>query len=134
MPIPIGHAGWTPDPLDADCPSRQVLALIADKWSVLVLSAIADGNHRNGQLLRRVGGISQKALTRTLRALEHDGLIERHDHRSVPLRVDYTLSAIGESIRPVCRELCQWAITHMPDVEAARRRHDIGTEPVTNTG
>jgi len=106
-----------------------VLALIADKWSVLVLSAVADGTHRNGQLLRRVGGISQKALTRTLRALERDGLVQRYDHRSVPLHVDYRLSSTGESIRPIFDAMCEWAIIHMHDVEAARRRHDTKPAP-----
>ncbi len=112
MPVPKGQAGWTPDLFDAACPSRAVLDLIADKWSILVLSAIHHGVHRNGGLLRRIGGISQKALTRTLRDLEHNGLVQRTDHFEVPPRVDYSLTDTGESLFPLIESLCSWALEH----------------------
>lgn len=108
------------DPMYADCPSRQVLDLIADKWTILVISAISHGNHRNGELLRRVEGISQKALTRTLRRLEHDGLVARHDHGQLPRHVDYYLTATGKSLHPLLAALCTWSVQHMPDVAQAR--------------
>ena len=120
MPLPVDQTGQGFDPFNAECPSRQVLDLIADKWSVLVLSAVVDGYRRNGALLRRVQGISQKALTRTLRALERNGLISRHDHRSVPPHVDYDATPLGASIRPLLGELCAWAIAHMDEVHQAR--------------
>jgi DNA-binding HxlR family transcriptional regulator len=123
MPLPADRAGWIPDPLNADCPSRVVLELIADKWAVLVISAIAQGHHRNGELMRRIGGISQKALTRSLRDLERDGLIHRHDHGQIPPRVDYTLTPTGRSLQPVLAALCAWAIDHMDEVNSARRTH-----------
>ena len=122
MPLDAKLAGWRPDPLNADCPSRQVIDLIADKWPILVISAIAEGVHRNGALLRRVGGISQKALTRTLRDLERNGLLVRTDYHESPPRVDYHLTVTGESLRPILSELCEWATLHMDEVEAARRR------------
>ncbi len=112
MPIPKDQPGWTPDLFDAACPSRAVLDLIADKWSVLVLSAVHHGVHRNGELLRRIGGISQKALTRTLRDLESNGLVRRTDHGEVPPRVDYDLTDTGESLVPVLDVLCRWALDH----------------------
>jgi DNA-binding HxlR family transcriptional regulator len=123
MPIPKGQQGWTRDLFDAACPSRAVLDLIADKWSILVLTAIHHGAHRNGVLLRRIGGISQKALTRTLRDLEHNGLVRRTDHFEVPPRVDYSLTATGQSLLPLIESLCAWALEHadvVPVVDSAR--------------
>ncbi|MGL5808651.1 MAG: winged helix-turn-helix transcriptional regulator [Nocardioides sp.] len=117
-----GAESW-PDPYQANCPSRQLLDLIADKWSVLVLSAIADGIERNGGLLRSVGGISQKSLTRTLRDLERNGLVARRDYQEIPPRVEYTLTEVGESMRPVLRAMCQWSIEHIDAVYAARARY-----------
>jgi DNA-binding HxlR family transcriptional regulator len=112
MPVTAGQKRWTPDLFDADCPSRAVLDLIADKWSILALSAVHQGVHRNGELLRRIGGISQKALTRTLRDLEHNGLVRRIDHYEVPPRVEYMLTDTGESLFPILAVLCQWALDH----------------------
>jgi DNA-binding HxlR family transcriptional regulator len=120
MPLPADRSDWIPDPLNAECPSRQVLDLVADKWAVLVIAAIAEGHHRNGALLRRVGGISQKALTRSLRDLAHNGLVYRHDFAEVPPRVEYTLTATGQSLQPLLAALCGWAIEHLDDVAAAR--------------
>jgi DNA-binding HxlR family transcriptional regulator len=122
MPMPNDQSDSTGDPLNADCPSRAVIDLIGDKWSILVLSAMARGAHRNGQLLRQVGGISQKALTRTLRELERSGLVDRHDHDEVPPRVDYSLTPTGESIMPILAKLCEWAVAHMDQVADSRRR------------
>jgi DNA-binding HxlR family transcriptional regulator len=108
-------------PLNAECPSRAVIDLIADKWSILIVAAIDRGATRNGQLLRAVGGISQKALTRALRDLEHNGLVHRYDHQEIPPRVDYSLTDTGRSLAPVLATLCEWAIEHMDDVANARR-------------
>jgi DNA-binding HxlR family transcriptional regulator len=112
MPLVVGERGWTPDLFDAQCPSRYVLDLIADKWSILVLSAMREGVTRNGGLLRRVGGISQKALTRTLRDLEQNGLVDREDFHEVPPRVVYSLTPVGESLFPLLSSLCEWALEH----------------------
>lgn len=112
MPVSKDEPGWTPDLYDAACPSRAVLDLIADKWSILVLSAIHHGLHRNGELLRRIDGVSQKALTRTLRDLERSGLIRRLDHLEVPPRVEYFLTDTGVSLIPILSVLCQWALDH----------------------
>lgn len=117
---------FPPDPMDALCPSRQVLDLIADKWSVLVIAAIGRGADRNGSLLRTIGGISQKSLTRSLRNLERNGLVTRHDFHELPPRVEYRLSELGHSLQPVFSVMCQWAVESMPHVVAAQRRHDLG--------
>jgi DNA-binding HxlR family transcriptional regulator len=126
MPVPAGTNGWIPDLFDAECPSRAVLDLIADKWSILALSAVHQGVHRNGELLRRIGGISQKALTRTLRDLERNGLVERVDHQQVPPRVEYLLTDTGESLFPVIAVLCQWALDH-PEVASTPNKSVVPT-------
>src|SRR4051795_10790552 len=85
----------------AECPSRQVLGALSDKWVTLVLTALADGPQRYSQLSRRIAGVSQKMLTQTLRTLERDGLLTRTITPSVPVRVDYQLTPLGKTILPV---------------------------------
>jgi DNA-binding HxlR family transcriptional regulator len=116
------EAGRAADVFRNGCPSREVLDLIADKWSVLVVAAVAQGVGRNGALLRAVDGISQRMLTRTLRDLEHNGLLQRTVHATVPPRVDYELTELGASLVVLFRHLCDWSTEHMPDVLAARAR------------
>jgi DNA-binding HxlR family transcriptional regulator len=108
----------------AECPSRQLLDRLTDKWTTLLLIALADGSQRYSELARTVAGVSQKMLTQTLRNLERDGLITRQVTPSVPVRVDYELTGLGRSLLPVVREVKSWAEHHMPDVLAARSRFD----------
>ena len=109
---------------DSECPSRLTLDLIADKWAVLVIASIHEGVNRNGAMLRRIDGISQKMLTQTLRRLERDGLVSRTAFNEVPPRVEYALTPIGESLRPLVVSLCQWAIANVAAVLEARNRFD----------
>lgn len=109
-----------PDFLDARCPSRQVLELLADKWSLLIIAAVSRGVTRNGALLREIGDISQKMLTQTLRALEANGLIRREVVEIMPPHVQYHLTPLGESLIPMVHMLGRWAETHYPEVEKAR--------------
>ncbi len=108
------------DVMSEFCPSRRVLALIADKWTMLILPALQDGPRRNNELLRGVGGVSQKMLTQTLCELERNGLIERRDYGEIPPRVDYRLTALGRSLSEPVRALDRWAEQHFSEVEAAR--------------
>jgi DNA-binding HxlR family transcriptional regulator len=108
------------DPCDANCPSREMLDLIGDRWSLLLLLVIAQGVHRNGELKRRVGGISQKMLTQTLRALEANGLVERRDFMTVPPHVEYHLTPLGASLGPALTPLFEWIEARFGDVLAAR--------------
>ena len=108
----------------AECPSRLLLDRLSDKWTTLLLVALADGPQRYSELARAVAGVSQKMLTQTLRSLERDGLITRHVTPSVPVRVDYELTDLGRSLLPVVRAVKDWAEVHMPDVRAARARFD----------
>ncbi|MFF4341561.1 winged helix-turn-helix transcriptional regulator [Kitasatospora sp. NPDC001540] len=108
----------------AQCPARQLLERIGDKWVSLVLNALADGPLRHGELNRIVAGVSQKMLTQTLRALERDGLVTRTVTPTVPVRVDYGLTALGRSLLPVVAAVKDWAETHIEEVHAARRAYD----------
>jgi len=108
----------------AECPARQLLERIGDKWVSLVLNALAGGPLRHGELNRIVAGASQKMLTQTLRALERDGLVTRTVTPSVPVRVDYGLTALGRSLLPVVAAVKDWAETHIEEVHAARRAYD----------
>jgi DNA-binding HxlR family transcriptional regulator len=106
--------------LDADCPTRQVLDLIADKWTTLLVVLLSQGTKRFGEIQRNVGGISQKMLTQTLRRMEEDGFVTRVIYPEIPPRTEYSLSPLGISLKaPLCG-LSQWAIEHLAEVENAR--------------
>ncbi len=110
------------DPCEAGCPSRGLLDLIGDRWSLLVMLVIAQGTHRNGELKRRIQGISQKMLTQTLRALEVNGLVERRDFGTVPPHVEYSLTPLGISLEHALTPLFQWVQERFPEVVQARSR------------
>ncbi|GLJ62597.1 MULTISPECIES: winged helix-turn-helix transcriptional regulator [Microbacterium] len=112
------------NPYAKDCPSRQLLDRIGDRWTALVLGTLEDGPLRFSEVARRIEGISQKMLTQTLRALERDGLVTRTVYAEVPPRVVYELSDLGRSLREPLRALETWATTHMPDVLEARQQAD----------
>jgi DNA-binding HxlR family transcriptional regulator len=109
---------------DTACSARDTVALIAAKWAMLVLHALETGSMRNAALLRRVGGISQKVLTQTLRDLERNGLIVREDRGTVPRHVEYRLSRLGESLSQALSVLDCWAERYFPELDAARERYD----------
>ncbi len=108
----------------ATCPSRRLLDRISDKWVTLVICALRDGPLRYSQLSTQLAGVSQKMLTQTLRALERDGLITRTVTPSVPVRVDYALSPLGDSLLVPIEHVKQWAEQHMPQVDAAQQEYD----------
>ncbi|RJO75194.1 transcriptional regulator [Nocardia panacis] len=104
----------------AECPTRKLLDRISDKWVSLTVNALADGPQRYRDLQHRLAGVSQKMLTQTLRNLERDGLITRTVWPTVPQRVDYELTPLGQSLLPVMQAIKGWAEEHMDEVEAAR--------------
>jgi DNA-binding HxlR family transcriptional regulator len=108
----------------AECPSRQVLDALSDKWVTLVLIALAGGPRRYSDLARAIAGVSQKMLTQTLRTLERDGLLTRTITPSVPVRVDYQLTALGQTILPVVAAIKDWSETHIREIHAARTAYD----------
>ena len=108
----------------AQCPSRQLLDRISDKWVTLVLAALERGPMRYSQLARTIAGVSQKMLTQTLRTLERDGLLTRTVTATVPVTVTYELTALGRSLQAVIKGLKSWAESHMDQVLAARSSYD----------
>ena len=112
----------TCDPFARGCPSRDVLTKIGDRWTVLVINALAQGPLRYSELHHRVDGISQKMLSQTLKGLVHDGLVTRQVYPEIPPRVEYELTAAGLSLLEPLQMLVNWAIAHMDDIVAARKR------------
>lgn len=112
------------DAFMAACPTRHVLSTIGDKWSALLVSVLAGGPRRHGELRTAVAGVSQKMLTQTLRELERDGLVRRTVTAAVPVRVDYELTDLGRTLVPVLRALKDWSETHIEQVLAARDAYD----------
>jgi len=110
------------DVMNEQCPSRKVLDRIADKWTALIIYALADGTHRYTELQHRIGGISQKMLTQTLRSLEDDGLVDRKVYPVVPPMVEYSLTPLGRTLIEPLRAVCAWAEKHLPQLLANRQR------------
>lgn len=108
----------------ANCPSRQLLERISNKWVVLVLTELGDGPARYSEIARVVAGVSQKMLTQTLRNLERDGMVHRDVEATVPVTVTYSLTELGSSLLKVMGQLKLWAEDNMPEVSAARGRYD----------
>jgi DNA-binding HxlR family transcriptional regulator len=108
----------------ATCPARQLLDRISDKWVSLVINALAQGPMRYSDLSRTIAGISQKMLTQTMRTLERDGLVSRSVTPSVPVRVDYALTALGVSLLPLMQAIKDWAEAHIEQVNTARDSYD----------
>lgn len=113
-----------PDVFDASCSARHALELISTKWAILIMSALAAGPMRNGALLRKVEGISQKMLTQTLKDLERNGLVQRHDQQTNPPHVEYTLSAVGLSLSETLISLDRWAERNFPELDRFREKYD----------
>lgn len=110
-----------------DCPARQLLGQIGDKWTALVIGRLSEGRKRFSELRREVCGVSQKMLTQTLRQLERDGLLERTVYAEVPPRVEYELTELGRTLVGPIVALHEWAETHLPEIENARARYDSAT-------
>jgi DNA-binding HxlR family transcriptional regulator len=96
----------------ADCPARTTLALVADTWSVVVVFGLRRGPRRYSDLRDRIGGISNKMLTQTLRKLERAKLVQRRALRTAPAGVEYRLTALGESLLGPVSVLARWAEEH----------------------
>lgn len=107
-----------------DCPIRNVISRITDKWSLLVLYTLEQKEVlRFKDLWRQIPDISQKMLTSTLRHLEDDGIIIREVFTEVPPRVEYRLSERGKSLMPLLDSLLTWGIEHFSDIITDRKNH-----------
>lgn len=107
-----------------DCPTRRVLDRIADKWTALVIGLLEDRPQRFSELQRSIVGISQKMLTQTLRQLERDGLVQRTVYAEVPPRVEYQLTALGETLCAPITAIREWAETYINEVTHAQHHYD----------
>jgi DNA-binding HxlR family transcriptional regulator len=105
---------------------REVLNLVGDKWSVLVVGTLGNGPLRFGEVRRKIEGISQRMLTLTLRGLERDGLVTRTVTPTIPPRVDYELTKLGLTLLDPVRLLAKWAERHRTTIQGARDRFDRG--------
>lgn len=109
---------------DEECPIRNVVAQIGDKWSILILFALVDGPDRFNSLKSRIEGISQRMLTQTLRDLERDGFVLRTVYAQVPVKVEYELTELGKGLSASVWKLVSWADNHHADIRKARQRYD----------
>lgn len=101
-----------------------ILSIVGDKWTVLIVMVLRKRPMRFNELKRTVGGISQQMLTRTLKALERDGMVTRTVHPTVPPQVEYALTDLGHSLSAPVIHLGQWAEAHIDLIEGNRSRYD----------
>jgi DNA-binding HxlR family transcriptional regulator len=106
------------------CPTRLALDRIADKWTVLIVGRLATGTHRFGELRRDIAGISPKVLTQKLRELERDGLITRKIYASVPPKVEYRLTPLGQTLIGLLDEVRLWAESNIESMLHAQVLYD----------
>jgi DNA-binding HxlR family transcriptional regulator len=109
-----------------DCPSRTVVETLANTWSLLILGALRLNGEpmRFNELRRRLGGITQKMLTQTLRGLQRDGLVSRTVYPTVPPRVEYGLTELGVSAGRLTSAIAEWSVEHAHEILAARQIYD----------
>lgn len=107
-----------------DCRAREILDLVADKWSLSVLSTLEAGPRRFTELKRSITGISQRMLTVTLRALERDGILTRTVHEVMPPNVSYELTAMGKTLQEATHPLIRWSIANVSAIDDARAEFD----------
>ena len=115
---------FQPDVLAVACPSRQVLAHLTSRWSLLVLLALRGGTLRFGALKRRIGGISERMLSQTLTVLEGDGFVVRRALEVVPPHVEYRLTDLGLGLGGAFCGVWCWAEENLARIEAARAAFD----------
>lgn len=108
----------------ANCPSRLLLDQIADKWSVLILSVLCAEPLRFNVIKRRLDGITQKALTQSLRRLERNGIVERRVITASPIAVEYRITSLGHTLKQPFETLYNWTVDYLPEVEQARATFD----------
>jgi len=123
--VPSMASAELPVPVTAEdyerCPVTGVLHRIGDKWTLLVLALLGGRPHRYNELHRSIQGISQRMLTRTLRALEQDGIIQRTVFPTVPVSVEYRITDLGRSLLVPLSAVADWVVDHHAEIAAARQ-------------
>lgn len=112
------------DPYNANCPTRNVLNHISDKWVVLILARLCNEPVRFNALLREIQGISQKVLSQTLKRLERDGLVNRTAFLTVPVTVEYRVTPLGATLAGALCGVIDWAKQNIDAVAQAQQKFD----------
>lgn len=120
--------------LSAGCRPREVLDIVGDKWSLLVVRNLKDGPRRFTELKRAVEGISQRMLTVTLRSLERDGILTRTVRNVMPPNVSYELTPMGLGLREATAPLLEWSLANLALIDAARAEYDARTDTAQAAG
>ena len=120
--MPKSHP--VPNIFSSACPSRRVMAVLAEKWTLLIVTTLAEGPKRTAEIRRSVDGISEKMLIQTLRKLEGYALVSRKSYPEVPPRVEYALTPLGATLRQLVRALVAWSGDHLAEVDLARAAYD----------
>lgn len=121
-----------------ECRIMTTMAMISNKWKVLIVCKLRDGTLRFNEIMRSLQGVSQKVLTSQLRELEDDGLVARKVYAEVPPRVEYTLTPLGRTLVPVLNNLEQWAEAHADEIvdcrTKAEKKHKRSVSKTEATG
>ncbi|MEW6346522.1 MAG: helix-turn-helix domain-containing protein [Paraburkholderia sp.] len=104
---------------------NQILGRMGDKWTILTITMLAQKPRRFNELKRLIGGISQQMLTRTLKALERDGMVTRTVYPTVPPQVEYALTELGGSLSLPLMQLAMWVVDHLDQIETHRASHAV---------
>ncbi|RUR66220.1 transcriptional regulator [Variovorax guangxiensis] len=111
---------------------NQMLGRMGDKWTILAITMLEQKPRRFNELKRLIGGISQQMLTRTLKALERDGMVTRTVHPTVPPQVEYALTELGHSLASPLMNLATWVLDHLGQIELHRASHDERAMPAAS--
>ncbi|PDT33355.1 transcriptional regulator [Rhizobium sp. M10] len=124
MPTPPNQPGTHPSCRKVN----EVLGRMGDKWTIMAITMLAERPRRFNELKRLIGGISQQMLTRTLKALERDGMVTRTVFPTIPPQVEYGLTDLGHSLAPPLLQLAMWVVDHLGEIETHRALHDEATK------
>ncbi len=112
----------------ADCAARSFFDQVANKWSVMILTILEEKPTRFNEFMRRLEGVTHKALTQALRRLERNGLIRRRVIATSPVAVEYSITELGRTLQVPLEAVYAWAIEHLPQIEEAREQYDTKVE------
>jgi DNA-binding HxlR family transcriptional regulator len=129
VPGPCSHWGDQ----DADF-IREILDLVGDKWSVLIIGTLSDGPVRYSDLAAAIPGISQRMLTLTLKQLQRSGIVNRTPYAEVPPRVEYSLTDLGSTLLSTVLELAAWSADRHAEIRRHQNAYDTSTKPATPSG
>lgn len=110
-----------------ECPVRATLRVIGGKWKPLVACSLLDGKKRFGELRKLIPEATQKVLTQQLREMERDGIVARTLYQQIPLKVEYSLTDYGDTLRPILLGLCNWGKEHRARMSNKAERQIPGT-------